>query len=79
MFFNPLKFQDHCGEYWASNMFLIACRTKIKVKCSFSTFNRKILNLTILIVCRKNLRQSNHTDCKIITLEGGKKFFGGEP
>jgi hypothetical protein len=49
----PVKFQDHFGEYWVSNMYLFTCRIKIKMKCSFSTFNHKILNHTILIVCRK--------------------------
>jgi hypothetical protein len=42
----------------------------------FSTSNRKIIYLTMLIVCRKNLTQSDHMDCKIITIEGeGKKSF----
>jgi hypothetical protein len=46
------------------------------MKCSFSTFNRKILNLTIPIVCSKNLSQSDCTDCKIITIiEGEEKVL----
>jgi hypothetical protein len=45
------------------------------MKCSISTFNHKILNLTILIVCRKNLNQSGCTDCKIITSEEEEKVF----
>jgi hypothetical protein len=46
----------------------------------FSTYNRKILYLTMPIVCKKNLNQSDLTDCKIITIEGEEKvFFGREP
>jgi hypothetical protein len=41
----------------------------------FSTSNYKILYLTMLIVCRKNLSQSDLTDCKIITIEGEEKVF----
>jgi hypothetical protein len=41
----------------------------------FSTFNRKILNLTIPIVCKKNLNQSDYTDCKIIIIGGEEKVF----
>jgi hypothetical protein len=37
----------------------------IKMKRCFSTSNRKILYLTMPIVCRKNLSQSELTDCKI--------------
>jgi hypothetical protein len=33
------------------------------------------LYLTMLIVCRRNLSQSDLMDCKIITIEGEKKFF----
>jgi hypothetical protein len=29
----------------------------------------------MLIVCRKNLSQSDHTDCKIIMIEGEEKGF----
>jgi hypothetical protein len=29
----------------------------------------------MLIVCRKNLTQSDLTDCKIITIEGKEKVF----
>jgi hypothetical protein len=59
-------------------MYLLACRLKIKMKLSFFAFNHKILYLTILIVYKKNLTQSDCTDCKIITIEGeGKSFFGG--
>jgi hypothetical protein len=47
----------------------------IKMKLSFSTSNYKILYLTVLIVCRKNLSQSDHTGCKIITIEGEEKAF----
>jgi hypothetical protein len=39
------------------------------------TSNRKILNLTMLIVCRKNLNRSDRMDCKIITIEGEEKAF----
>jgi hypothetical protein len=31
--------------------------------------------LTILTVCKKNLNQSDHTDCKIITIEGIEKVI----
>jgi hypothetical protein len=51
----------------------------IKMKLLFSTTNHKILYLIVLIVCRKNLSQSDHTNCKIITFEGKEKGFGGEP
>jgi hypothetical protein len=33
------------------------------------------LYLTMLIDCRKNLSQSDLTDCKITIIDGGKKFF----
>ena len=69
------KFQDSFGEYWTSNMYFITCRINIKMKGSLSTFNHKILNRTISIVCRKNLTQSDHMDCKIITIEGKKIAF----
>jgi hypothetical protein len=29
----------------------------------------------MLIVCRKNLNQTDHMDCKIITIEGEEKMF----
>jgi hypothetical protein len=61
-------------------MYLIACRIKIRMKCSFSTFNHKILNLSILTVYRKKFSQSDHMDCKIIIIEWEEKgFFCGEP
>jgi hypothetical protein len=41
----------------------------------FSTSNRKILYLTMLIVCRNNLNQSGRTDYKIITFEGEEFIF----
>jgi hypothetical protein len=47
----------------------------IKMKWCFSTSNYKILYLTMLIVCRKNLNQSDLMDCKIITIEGEEKVF----
>jgi hypothetical protein len=56
-------------------MYLLACRIKIKMKLFFSTFNRKILYLTIPILCRKNLSQSDPMGCKIITIEEEKKVF----
>jgi hypothetical protein len=43
------------------------------MKLSFSTFNRKILYLTIPTICRKNLTQSDFMDCKIATIEGEEK------
>jgi hypothetical protein len=36
----------------------------------FFAFNHKILYLIIPIVCRKNLTQSDRTDCEIVTIEG---------
>jgi hypothetical protein len=52
----------------------------IKMKLCFSISNYKILYLTMLIVCGKDLNQSNLTDCKIIKIEGEEKvFFGGFP
>ena len=33
-----LKFQDCFGEYWASNMYFIACRINIKMKFYFFHF-----------------------------------------
>jgi hypothetical protein len=72
------KFQDSFGEYWTSNMYFITCRINIKMKGSLFTFNHK--NCTISIVCRKNLTQSDHTDCKIITIEGKEiAFLVGTP
>jgi hypothetical protein len=47
----------------------------IKMKWNFSISNRKILNFTLLIVCRKNLTQSDLTDCKIITIEEEENIF----
>jgi hypothetical protein len=47
----------------------------IKMKWFFFTSNRKILYLTILIGYRKNLNQSDLTDCKIIAIEGEEKVF----
>jgi hypothetical protein len=41
----------------------------------YFTFNHKILYLTILIVCRKNLGHSEYMDCKIIRIEGKEKVF----
>jgi hypothetical protein len=56
-------------------VYLIACGIKIKMKCSFFTFNCKILNLSILRICRKNCNKSDLTDYKIITIEGEEKVF----
>jgi hypothetical protein len=43
-------------------------------------FKRKILYLTIIIICKKNLGQSGHTDCKILTIKWEKQVFvGGVP
>jgi hypothetical protein len=47
----------------------------IKMIQFFSTSRYKILYLTMLLVCRKNLSQSDRTDCKIITFEGEEKVF----
>jgi hypothetical protein len=47
----------------------------INMKWCFSTSNRKILYLAMLLVCRKNLNQSDHMDWKIITIEGEEKVF----
>jgi hypothetical protein len=45
----------------------------------FSISYCKILYLTILVACKKNLNQSDGTGCKIITVEGGKEknWWGG--
>jgi hypothetical protein len=56
-------------------MYLFACRIKIKIKWLFSTFIYKILYLTILVVCRKSPSQSDHTNCKTITIEEEEKVF----
>jgi hypothetical protein len=40
-----------------------------------STFNCKNLYLIMLIVCRKNLCQSDRMDCKIMTIEVEEKVF----
>jgi hypothetical protein len=45
------------------------------MKLFFHAFNYKILYLTILIVCRKNLSDNENMDCKIIVIEGEKKVF----
>jgi hypothetical protein len=39
----PLKFQDPFGEYLASDMYLFACRIKIKMKQFFPTSNCTII------------------------------------
>jgi hypothetical protein len=57
-------------------MYLLRCGAMIKMKLCFSSSNRKILYLTVLTVCRKNLNQNNLTDCKIIKIEEEEKFFG---
>jgi hypothetical protein len=49
------------------------------MKRFFPTSNRKILYLTMLIDCKKNLDQSDLTDCKLLTVEGKKSFFHGVP
>jgi hypothetical protein len=56
-------------------MYLLACRIEIKIKLFFSTVNHKIIYLTIIKICRKNLNQSDCMDCKIITIEGEEKAF----
>jgi hypothetical protein len=66
----------HVETCW--NMYLLTCGPMIKMKWCFSTSNRKILYLTMQIVCRKNLSQSGLTDCKIITIEGEEKVFWWE-
>jgi hypothetical protein len=76
----PLKFQGHFDEYWAWNMYLLTCGAMIKMRWCFSTSNRKILNLTMLIVCRKNLNQRDCTGYKFIPIEREDKvFFVGSP
>jgi hypothetical protein len=45
------------------------------MKLFFSTFNYKILNLTIPIVCIKKISKSNRMDCKIITIEEEENVF----
>jgi hypothetical protein len=75
MNFLGLKFQGRFGEYWDWNIYLLTCGSMIKMKWCFSTSNRKILYLTMPIVCRKKLSQSDHMDCKIITIEGEEKVF----
>jgi hypothetical protein len=58
-------------------MYLFLCRMKTKMKWFFSTSTNKALYLIILILCRKNLNQSDHMDYKIITIEGGFIFIFG--
>jgi hypothetical protein len=45
------------------------------MKQCLSTFNYKILYLTILTVQSKNLNQIDCSNCKIITIEGNEKVF----
>jgi hypothetical protein len=54
---------------------LVHMEDKDQNEMIFSTFNCEILYLTIPIVCRKNLTQSHHTDCKIVTIEEEEKVF----
>jgi hypothetical protein len=56
-------------------MYWLTCGAMIKMKICFSTSNCKILYLIMVILCRNNLNQSDRTDYKIITIEGGKKVF----
>jgi hypothetical protein len=35
----------------------------------------EVVFLTLLIVCRKNLSQSDLMDCKIVSIEGAEKIF----
>jgi hypothetical protein len=58
---------------------LIDMWAMIKMKWCFSTSNCKILYLTMLVDCRRNLSQSDLMECKIITIEKKEKVFGGEP
>ena len=52
--------------------YFFACKIRSKWN-DFFTFNGKILYFTIPIVFRKNLSQSDHTDCNIIKIEGKEK------
>jgi hypothetical protein len=56
-------------------MYLLTCGAMIKIEWFFPTSNLKILYCTMLIVCRKSLNQSDHMDCKIITIESKEKVF----
>jgi hypothetical protein len=56
-------------------MYLLVSKIKIKMKQYFSTFECKILYLIVLIVCKTNLPQSDHMDCKIIIIEGEETIF----
>jgi hypothetical protein len=56
-------------------MYLFACRIKVRMKYLFTTFNHKILNLTILTLCKKNLSQSDCIDQKIIIYERKRKVL----
>jgi hypothetical protein len=47
----------------------------IKMKRCFSTSNSKVLYLTMPIVGRKNLSQSDFMDSKIITTEAEEKVY----
>jgi hypothetical protein len=61
-------------------VYLFACRIKIKrIDFFFFTFNHRILYITILVVCRKNLKQSDSIDCKIIKIEVKEIVFCGMP
>jgi hypothetical protein len=60
-------------------MYLLACRIMIKIKQIFSTFNYKILYLTIQKVCREKLSLSDSTDCMITTIEEEKIVFAACP
>ena len=54
---------------------LIGIRANVQNETIFFYSNRKILHLTMLIVCRKNLSQKILMDCKSITFEGEEKVF----
>jgi hypothetical protein len=45
------------------------------MKWFFFTFNRKILYLAIVVVCRKKLTERDRTDCKIVIVEEEEEAF----
>jgi hypothetical protein len=80
---NCMHWGAHKSQPWVNPWWILGLKyvlidmwgAMINTKWCFPTSNCKILYLTILIVRRKNLNQSDCTDCKIITIEGEEKAF----
>jgi hypothetical protein len=69
------KFKRFFWWIFALNYVLIDMWTNDQNEMFVFYCKHKILYLTMLIVCRENLSHSDHTNCKIIKIEGKWKVF----